>query len=70
MSGYRDDRDDYYGARRDTEDDRRGRDYYGARDERDGRDGRDYRDRDYFRNDYGTGAVGRRGEARDYGRRD
>jgi CBS domain-containing protein len=67
MSGYRDDRDDDYNARRYAEDDRRGRDYYGARDER---DARDYRDRDYFRNDYGTGAVGRRGEARDYGRRD
>jgi CBS domain-containing protein len=65
MSGYRDDRDDYYGGRRDAADDRRGRDYFGARDER---DGRDYRDPDYFRNDYGTGAVGRRGEARDYER--
>jgi CBS domain-containing protein len=70
MSGYRDDRDDYYGGRPYAEDDRRGRGHDGARDERDGRDGRDYRDRDYFRNDYGTGAVGRRGEARDYERRD
>jgi CBS domain-containing protein len=59
MSGYRDDRDDYYGGRRDAEDERRGRGYDGAR---------DYRDRDYFREDYGTGAVGGRGEARDYER--
>jgi CBS domain-containing protein len=65
MSGYRDDRDDDYAARRYAEDERRGRDYYGARDER---DARDYRDRDYFRNDYGTGAVGRRGEGYDYER--
>ncbi|HEX8162418.1 MAG TPA: CBS domain-containing protein [Pyrinomonadaceae bacterium] len=62
MSRYRDDRDDYYG-RRDADDARRGRDYAGGRDRG---DGRDYRDRDYFRNDYETGAVGRRGEARDY----
>jgi CBS domain-containing protein len=53
MSRYRDDRDDYYGGRRSTEEDRRGR---------------DYRDRDYFGNDYGTGAVGRRGEGYDYER--
>ncbi|MCA1629420.1 MAG: CBS domain-containing protein [Acidobacteria bacterium] len=65
MSGYRDDREDYYGGRRYAEDERRGRGY-----ERDGRDAGDYRDRDYFRNDYGTGAVGHRGEARDYERRD
>lgn len=64
MSGYRDDRDDYYGGRRHAEDERRARDYQGER------DGRDYRDRDYFRNDYGTGAVGHRGEARDYERHD
>jgi CBS domain-containing protein len=62
MSRYRDDRDDYYGGRRYADDERRGRDYAGDR------DGRDYRDRDYFRNDYETGAVGRRGEARDYER--
>ena len=66
MSGHRDDGGDTYGGRRYAEDERRGRGYEGARDER---DGRDYRDRDYFRNDYGTGAVGHRGEARDYERR-
>ncbi|HVG30459.1 MAG TPA: CBS domain-containing protein [Pyrinomonadaceae bacterium] len=65
MSRYRDDRDDYYGGGARREDERRGRDFRdGAPDER------DFRDRDYFRNDYGTGAVGRRGEARDYERRD
>jgi CBS domain-containing protein len=67
MSRYRDGRDEYYGGRRYAEDERRARGDEGERDER---DGRDYRDRDYFRNDYETGAVGRRGEARDYERRD
>ena len=55
MSRYRDGRDEYYGGRRYVEDERRAPD-----------GGRDYRDRDYFRSDYETGAVGRRGEARDY----
>jgi CBS domain-containing protein len=60
MSRYRDGRDEYYGGGRYGEDERRAPDGGGG--------GRDYRDRDYFRNDYETGAVGRRGEARDYER--
>ncbi|MDT7603697.1 MAG: hypothetical protein QOF61_1694 [Acidobacteriota bacterium] len=39
-----------------------------ARDYGDGRDERAYRDQDYYRNDYSTGAVGRRGERDDYER--
>jgi CBS domain-containing protein len=92
MSRYRDERDDYYGARRE-EDERARRErggYYGGRnaepfdaayeDERtrvrreerpprdaDERDERAYREREY-RNDYSTGAVGRRGEREDYER--
>lgn len=46
--------------RRDVRDGERGYEDYGR--------GRDYRDRDYPRGDYETGAVGRRGERRDYNR--
>jgi CBS domain-containing protein len=76
MSRYRDDRDDYYGARRDYEERTRERGgYYGERGAEpfdsaygDGRGEPGYRDRDYYRNDYPTGAVGRRGEREDYER--
>jgi CBS domain-containing protein len=54
------------GARREM---RPPREYEGERDLRDERgDERDFRERNYYRNDYSTGAVGRRGERYDYER--